>query len=670
MFGLRVVNMWKSHYICRTLVLLAGSISFVSTASADQFELLARTGMASSYGPTVTFSRLVRNNVELSRPIISNSGDICFHSILAGSGVTPGTALTVFCGNSLSTNPVWRQSTQAPGVPSGVNFAGLYGLVMNDFGQATYIASLSGSGVQSGVNDRGVWLGDAESTTFVTRDGTPINIAGYPGASMRWLMSANIAAPNAPQGPVVIKGSVDVPGVGSAIQSIIQQASSGFTPVLMANTQLPGAAPGTYILGMDPPVVSSTGIAAHETTLTGPSVGTVMVNGVSINTDKAITTGAGAQVRTVARSGFPIPTEAPGVAFSLVWGGSARISTNRDRDLAFSASMAGPGIAVGNNWGIWVDRAGQLSRIVRLTDNSPIAGATIGGFGLGSGTSFVNLTDSNAVIYSAMIVGGGANSTNNGTIIHAHNGVHTLVGRGGVDLPALPAGVRILNSNFGLGARIGTAGHVALAAKLQGTGVTSANDAAVFLWAPSDPAGLRLIVREGDVLGSHRVTNISETGVDLQVNAQGQIVFTATVVDVNDSLLSARKAVFTGNPSSTGRIVAVEGGSITLPAGNVQIRSLAMGTTKTLNDSGEASFVADFGTATQFDEAVVVAQLSIDPPDLCPADFNQNGVVDNVDLFAFLSAWFALDMRADFDGSGAVAVPDIFAFLNVWFAGC
>jgi hypothetical protein len=56
-------------------------------------------------------------------------------------------------------------------------------------------------------------------------------------------------------------------------------------------------------------------------------------------------------------------------------------------------------------------------------------------------------------------------------------------------------------------------------------------------------------------------------------------------------------------------------------------------------------------------------------PRACPADFDGNGDVAVPDIFAFLSAWFALDPRTDFDESGSVGVPDIFVFLAVWFSG-
>lgn len=63
----------------------------------------------------------------------------------------------------------------------------------------------------------------------------------------------------------------------------------------------------------------------------------------------------------------------------------------------------------------------------------------------------------------------------------------------------------------------------------------------------------------------------------------------------------------------------------------------------------------------------VAADRTITIP-VCVADFNQDGVVNVSDIFAFLTAWFA--GGGDTDLSGTSAVPDIFAFLARWFAGC
>ena len=66
----------------------------------------------------------------------------------------------------------------------------------------------------------------------------------------------------------------------------------------------------------------------------------------------------------------------------------------------------------------------------------------------------------------------------------------------------------------------------------------------------------------------------------------------------------------------------------------------------------------------------VLRNAFVPPPPPCRADFDGNGQVQVPDIFAFLSAWFALDPRADFNGVLGVNVPDIFAFLSAWFAGC
>jgi hypothetical protein len=54
----------------------------------------------------------------------------------------------------------------------------------------------------------------------------------------------------------------------------------------------------------------------------------------------------------------------------------------------------------------------------------------------------------------------------------------------------------------------------------------------------------------------------------------------------------------------------------------------------------------------------------------CAPDFDRNGSVNVLDIFAFLNAWFSGDMSADYNHDGALSVLDIFDFLNSWFVGC
>jgi hypothetical protein len=53
----------------------------------------------------------------------------------------------------------------------------------------------------------------------------------------------------------------------------------------------------------------------------------------------------------------------------------------------------------------------------------------------------------------------------------------------------------------------------------------------------------------------------------------------------------------------------------------------------------------------------------------CKADYNKQGGVELLDIFAFLNDWFANVPYADFNGQSGVDLLDIFAFLTAWFAG-
>lgn len=54
----------------------------------------------------------------------------------------------------------------------------------------------------------------------------------------------------------------------------------------------------------------------------------------------------------------------------------------------------------------------------------------------------------------------------------------------------------------------------------------------------------------------------------------------------------------------------------------------------------------------------------------CVADFNNDYAVSIDDLFSYLNAWFAGDIRSDVDGAGVTSIDDLFRYLNEYFVGC
>jgi hypothetical protein len=54
----------------------------------------------------------------------------------------------------------------------------------------------------------------------------------------------------------------------------------------------------------------------------------------------------------------------------------------------------------------------------------------------------------------------------------------------------------------------------------------------------------------------------------------------------------------------------------------------------------------------------------------CPADFNNDGSANTLDVLAFLNAWNADDPSSDIDGNGEIDTRDVLAFLNLWNRDC
>lgn len=89
-----------------------------------------------------------------------------------------------------------------------------------------------------------------------------------------------------------------------------------------------------------------------------------------------------------------------------------------------------------------------------------------------------------------------------------------------------------------------------------------------------------------------------------------------------------------------------------------------------LDLDGHARFVDDPQTPDTGDGTPPLVDMGPYGFQPCVADFNGDGVVNTLDVLAFLNAWSAGDPRADFNGDGTVNTLDVLAFLNAWSAGC
>jgi hypothetical protein len=176
--------------------------------------------------------------------------------------------------------------------------------------------------------------------------------------------------------------------------------------------------------------------------------------------------------------------------------------------------------------------------------------------GVGAGVSYVSfayerLNDTGQVAYTAALSGTGVTSANNEALYAGDAGSPTLVARKGDAAPEVPAGVKY---SILAGPQLAAGGQVAYRVVLTGTGVTSANNAAIYSGDVTNP---QLVARKGNpAAGAPSGTRYSALGTPV-LNNLGQISYLAWlggtgVTSANDGV------VYAGSPA-TPQIVAREG---------------------------------------------------------------------------------------------------------------
>lgn len=286
---------------------------------------------------------------------------------------------------------------------------------------------------------------------------------------------------------------------------------------------------------------NTVGQTALSSLLTGPGV----VAGVN---DNAVLVGGAGGFSMIVRGGdaavaFGLPPDATFAAVGDNW----PVRINDFGEVLFFAALKGTGVSgtlfTGNHTSLWKGPPGGLQMIARRADLAP---------GLPPGVTFLLATslvpDADHLALAAsgdaafITTLGGSVTAADDTALYMHRaGVNLLVLREGAPAPGQPAGVVFnnLSSTQGWRLALNSAGQLAILADLTGTGVTNANDAALYFWSQED--GLQLIAREGgsvetapgvfQTIASIELngTHGDDSGSPRNFNSRGQLTFTATL---------------------------------------------------------------------------------------------------------------------------------------------
>ena len=339
------------------------------------------------------------------------------------------------------------------------------------------------------------------------------------------------------QGDIVFGANLRGTGVTRGNNdAVFSDVGGSLSPVIREGEAAPGAGEGV-LFGtiLDLPLNNQGEIAFTSIFLTG--------TGVTRGNDNAVFSDVGGSLSLVAREGDAAPGAGEGVALGDFLGSPV---LNDQGEIAFRTFLTGTGVTDGNNVATFSDVGGSLSLVAREGDPVP-------GVGEGETLEFfldeLSINDQGEVVFLAEILsaapmdGGGMGMeggmgmgppTSDLGIFSNEEGALSLVARTGDAAPGAGDGVIF---NFFDALALNDQGDIVFGANLTGTGVTDANDRAIF--GESDGM-FSILVREGDIidLGDGDLATIIFLNLGRNAfNDLGQIAFFADLSDGRQGIL-------------------------------------------------------------------------------------------------------------------------------------
>jgi hypothetical protein len=468
-------------------------------------------------------------------PSLNNTGQAIFSGHLTTSaGVTASTDDVVYAGPFASPQLVARAGDPAPGMPAGVNyslfnngFVFIGATLINDAGQIAFLTQLTGSGVTTS-NDDAFYGGTVGSPQLLARAADPA--PGTPaGVAYRDFQLVHLNE----NGQVSVFAVLTGGGVTSANSTAIYAGAVGSLQLAARNGNPAPGTTGSYtLLGLEE--FNDAGQVAFGSSVSGANNG--------------IFAGAAGSVQLVARQGGPAHDAPPGVSYA---GQAAPDLSNAG--VAYRAFW-NTGVGGVNSTNDEVLYAGPITSPTLLAREGNAAPGTPAGVNY---SSFRNpaLNDAGHVAFFSVLTGPGVTTANDEAVFAGLRATPQLIAREGDPAPGTTAGV--VFSSMPNVVQVGhiapnVAGQIALPMMLTGSGVTTANDGALFLFDPG--LGAMLIAREGNLfdIGGGVFRTIADNGIsfaaapglreDQSVNGlsnDGTLVFRLTFTNGTSGIFTA-----------------------------------------------------------------------------------------------------------------------------------
>ncbi|MEA3188359.1 MAG: hypothetical protein QOD99_2189, partial [Chthoniobacter sp.] len=447
----------------------------------------------------------------------------------------------------------------APGTPAGVLFGDFIYTqrYISPTGQVVFQADLTGTGITTGSNSVGNWMGSSGSLSLIARTTDPAP-GMVPGATYSSISPAELNS----TGQVSFKGTVTGTGITFANNSAIWFGTPGnLVTAARDGDQAPGVNAGVKYSSFNTVSLNKSGQIAFQAQLTGSGV-----NGVN---NIGLWSGAPGNIGLIARIGDQAPGMPSGIKYALFGTTNASPPINELGQSVFIGSITGTGVTASNNNALWFGTPGNVTLLARTGDQPPgtAAGAKFQDF------SIPTLNSAGQSAFVGFLTGSGVNSTNSSGIWTGTSGNLQLLARAGDNAPGTASGV---NFNIFQGdsttPQINASGQNAFSAYLSGTGVSEPNDTGIWL---GKPGNVKLVAREGDAaLGtnnSNLVFGDMQTTGPLALNDRGNIAFFNLLKDTTVSNSSFESIWFADSTTNALALVAMEGNQFQVSPGDLRV---------------------------------------------------------------------------------------------------
>lgn len=395
-----------------TVILLVTSAR--GEAQLFSYEKIALTGEpATAIGPGVSFERFFSI-------VLNDSGQVAFQALFAGSGVDSTNQSAIFLQSHGQQTLIARNGDAAPG--GDAFFTGLSRPILNDAGQLLFRASLDGPTVTS-QNNSGVVFSSGSALEMVAREGDDV-----PGMGP----NIRIAEPNIDSLVLNASGrsafwASFIGNVNPINHAIFDDSGAGLGLVLHSGQTAPVGEPGVELRNAFTAfAINDSGQLVFKSELQG--------TGVGLSNDSVLLFSEGDSLNLAVREGAPV-SNAPGLNLGNV--GTPTI--NNAGDVAFWAGLTGSAADPASSSAIFALSSDGLNLIAREGDQAPGLPA---GVVLTRKIGDPVLSDAGSLAFYTELAGPGLSLQNDSGLFTYSDGELNLLAREGDQAPGLPAGVK------------------------------------------------------------------------------------------------------------------------------------------------------------------------------------------------------------------------------------